>query len=285
MSVVLAKQLSTIILSSDSRQFYRQLSIGTAKPTQEEQGGIQHYFIDSHDLSDELNSGRFEQEALGVLEREFQSHDEIILTGGSGMFSDALCYGLDDLPASQELKDELINIHRTSGLEPLLEELKSADPEYYAQVDKSNPARIIRALEVIRLSGKKYSELRVNKTAIRPFVIRRFVIDIPRELLYQRINERVDQMFEAGLIEEAKSVYHLRHLKSLNTVGYKELFAYFDGSVSLEEAKNQIKQNSRRYAKRQLTWFRRHSESIWIPFADSQAMKESILAELNAKLE
>lgn len=203
------------------------------------------------------------------------------------MFTDAVCLGLDPLPASETIKNDLIETHQKQGLEPLLNELKESDPEYYSQVDKSNPARIIRALEVIRLTGKPYSTLRTGNQTKRPFDIKRFVIDVPRELLYERINKRVDLMIGNGLIEEARSVHHLKGLKSLNTVGYSELFDYFEDKSSLDEAIELIKRNTRRYAKRQLTWFRRHPEAIWIPFNVNESMKQSILQFLadSSKLE
>ncbi len=286
LSIALAKVFSTVILSSDSRQFYKEISIGTAKPSIKEQAGIKHYFIDSHNLSDELSSGQYEKEALEVLDQEFKTHDKVILVGGSGMFTDAVCYGLDNIPHSPELREEITHQFEENGLSDLLQELKASDPEYFAEVDQSNPARIIRAIEVIRLTGKKYSEQRNEERKSRPFEVIRFVIDMDREQLYERINVRVDQMIEAGLLDEVKSVFSYRNLQSLNTVGYKELFAYLDGQCSLEEAIDQIKQNTRRYAKRQLTWFRRNESSHWIDYAETSKMVDSIVAIVeNSNLE
>jgi len=276
-SVALAKQLKTVILSADSRQFYKEIAIGTAKPSLEEQNGVKHYFIDSHTLKDEVSSAQFEKEALFILEKEFQQHDRIILTGGSGMFIDALCIGLDKIPSSKELREKIQQEYEENGLLPLTNELKKKDPEYYETVDLQNPMRIIRAIEAIRLSNEKYSDLRKRKPSPRPFDVIRFVLQHPREKLYQRINERVDIMLEKGLIAEAQNVQHMRKLSSLNTVGYKELFDYFDGNISLNQAVDSIKQNSRRYAKRQLTWFKRHKESTWIEYSTQEKVVEEIL--------
>ena len=279
-SVALATQLQTVILSADSRQFYTEIAIGTAKPSLAEQKGIKHYFIDSHSLKDEVSSAQFEKEALLILEKEFQQHDRIVLTGGSGMFIDALCIGLDKIPSSKELREKIQLEYDANGLIPLTNELKEKDPEYYNIVDLKNPMRIIRAIEAIRLSNEKYSDLRKRKPTPRPFDVIRFVLQHPRENLYKRINERVDIMLEKGLIAEAQNVQHLRQLSSLNTVGYKELFDYFDGNISLNQAVDSIKQNSRRYAKRQLTWFKRHKESTWIEYTTEEKVVEKIVNQL-----
>ena len=240
------------------------MAIGTAKPSEAEQDGIRHYFIDSHNLTDAVTAASYEKEALEVLEREFRRHDTIILTGGSGMFISALCSGLDKIPGSGSLREELNAEVKQNGLGNLLAELKSFDPKFYDEVDRENPVRVIRAIEAIRLTGKKYSELRLGQKQERFFSSLHFVIDLPRELLYERINRRVDLMMEAGLLDEAASLKPYRHLQALNTVGYKEMFAYFDGKCSLEEAQEQIRQNTRRYAKRQLTWFRREQGAYWL---------------------
>ena len=213
-----------------------------------------------------------------MLAEEFKHKDIIVLTGGSGMFIDALCIGLDNIPSSSELRDTIQEEYNENGLAPLLIELQEKDPEYYAQVDRDNAMRIIRAIEAIRLTGKKYSEIRLAKPSPRPFEVHRFVINHEREILYDRINRRVDIMMDEGLLDEVKSVHHLRHLSSLNTVGYKEIFTYLDGHCSLDEAIEKIKQNTRRYAKRQLTWFRRHPEAHWLYFADTNEMVDEILS-------
>ncbi len=276
LSVALATYFNSCVISADSRQFYKEISIGTAKPTVDEMKGIPHYFIDSHPLIDEVSAAQFEREALQHLEELFQKHDVIILTGGSGMFVDALCDGLDNIPTSREIRDELQQQVDQGNLEMLLEELKEKDPTYFEQVDRKNPVRVIRAVEVIRLTGLPYSELRKSKPKKRPFDVQRFVIEHDREFLYDRINLRVDLMMEAGLLEEVKSVIPFRHLSSMNTVGYKELFNYLDGNCTLEEAVSMIKQNSRRYAKRQITWLKRNPNAHWIPFTATEQMAEQI---------
>tara|TARA_B110000285_G_scaffold151345_1_gene168941 strand:+ start:2406 stop:3266 length:861 start_codon:yes stop_codon:yes gene_type:complete len=264
--VQLAKHFETCILSADSRQFYKEIAIGTAKPSLEEQEGIKHYFVDSHNLDDEVTSAQYEKEALSILQDEFKSKEIIILTGGSGMFIDALCIGLDNIPSSKETKETIQAEYDANGVTPLLNELKTSDLEYFNAVDQKNIPRIIRAIEVIRLTGKTYSELRKAKPKARPFKIHRFVLNHERQILYERINKRVDIMIQEGIIEEARSVEHLKHLTSLNTVGYKELFSFFNGEITEDRAIELIKQNSRRYAKRQITWFKRHPESKWIDF-------------------
>lgn len=273
----MAKHFSTVILSADSRQFYKETAIGTAKPSLEEQDGVKHYFIDSHSIEEPLTAADFEKEALAVLENEFQKHDVIILVGGSGMFISALCDGLDEIPNDVVLRDKLTQEVQEKGLDFLLEELKEKDLTYYEQVDKSNTVRVIRAIEAIRLSGQKYSEMRLKSVKKRKFECIRFVIDLPRETLYERINKRVDLMFEAGLLDEVKALVPHQHLQSLNTVGYKELFSYFKGEISLEEAKDLIKQNSRRYAKRQLTWFRRDKKATWLKTQTIQEQVKEVL--------
>jgi tRNA dimethylallyltransferase len=283
LSIALAKHYNTCILSADSRQFYKELSIGTAKPGSEEQDGVHHFFIDSHSIEDEVSSARFAKEALEVLEREFKTKDVIILVGGSGMFIDALCIGLDSIPSSPELRAQIQQEYESNGLPPLLDELKQNDEKYYVEVDQQNPMRIIRAIEVIRLTGKPFSSQRTSVAQNRPFKTHRFVIQHDRERLYERINLRVDLMMEAGLLSEVESVIQHRKHTSLNTVGYKELFEYLDGDISLEHAIELIKRNSRRYAKRQLTWFKRHPEAIWIDYAENSIMVDKIVTEMDGK--
>ena len=281
LAIELAKHFQTVIVSADSRQFYKEMSIGTAKPNIEEQAGIKHYFIDSHSIQKPLTAADYEKEALEVLKAEFLQHDYIILVGGSGMFIDALCKGLDPIPSNIELRDELTNEFKLSGLENLCRELKEKDPEYFSQVDQKNPARIIRAIEAIRLSGKTYSELRTKKPAQREFESFSFVIDLPREVLYNRINQRVEIMFDKGLLEEAQKLIPYQDLQSLNTVGYSELFSYFKGEIDLETAKEQIKQNSRRYAKRQLTWFKRDEKAQWLKSSNLIDQMKEVLRKMD----
>jgi tRNA dimethylallyltransferase len=277
LAVELALHFKTIVLSADSRQFYQEMAIGTAKPSLAEQKGVKHYFIDSHQIKDQITSAQFEKEALTILENEFKKHGVIILVGGSGMFINALCDGLDDIPSDKDLRDELSDEVKKDGLVALLSELQIKDPEYFAQVDQQNPVRLIRAIEAIRLSGKKYSELRAKSSATRPFAIQKFVIDLPREILYQRINQRVNLMMEKGLLEEVKSLLPYRNLQSLNTVGYSELFAYLDGEIALPEAIDLIKQNTRRYAKRQLTWFRKDDSNHWLKAQTTEEQVSEII--------
>lgn len=272
---------STVILSADSRQFYKEIAVGTAKPSLDEQEGIPHYFIDSHSIEEEFTAAQFEKAANEVLEKEFKLHDQLVLVGGSGMFIDALCYGLDEIPADKALREALTVELEEKGLTALLNELKAKDPEFYEQVDQKNPVRVLRAIEVIRLTGKTFTEMRKATRKQHPFEIVRFIIDHEREKLYQRINLRVDLMMENGLLEEVKSVYSKKHLNSLRTVGYSELFDFLDNKIKLTEAVELIKQNSRRYAKRQLTWFRKHTEAHLIPFDTTDQMLLKVLNQLD----
>lgn len=282
LSVALAKEWNTAVISADSRQFYKEMSIGTAKPSQEEMQGIPHFFIDSHSIQDEVNSSRFAREAEALIHKLFQQHDKIILTGGSGMFIDALCFGLDDIPHEKVIQEQLNQEYLENGIQPLLNELEQKDLVYYNQVDKNNPVRILRALEVIRITGLPYSSLRKGTKKQHDFSIRYFVIDAPREILYERINLRVEKMIENGLEEEAKSLLPYRKLKPLVTVGYTEWFNYFDGKTDKETCIDLIKQNSRRYAKRQTTWFKRNENVIRIPFGTTNEMKERIILLLQS---
>lgn len=280
LSIALAKEWNTVVLSADSRQFYKEMNIGTAKPVTEEMQGVPHYFIDSHTIEDEVNSARFAHEAEILLTSLFRQHDRIILTGGSGMFMDALCFGLDDIPHDVRVQEQLNNEFERNGLFPLLHELEQKDSEYYTIVDKNNPVRIIRALEVIRITGFPYSTFRKGKKKKNDFEVRYFVLDVPREVLYNRINLRVDEMIQSGLEEEARSLFPYRHLKPLATVGYSEWFRYFNGEIDRNRCIELIKQNSRRYAKRQITWFKRNESATWIPFSTTEVMKQEILLQL-----
>lgn len=277
LSVTLAKEWNTVVLSADSRQFYKEMSIGTAKPSQEEMQDIPHYFIDSHSIDDEVNAARFAIEAEALLENLFRQYDKIILTGGSGMFIDALCFGLDDIPHDKTIQEQLNRELDQNGLQHLLDELQEKDPDFYARVDRNNPVRVIRALEAIRITGLPYSALRKGETKKKKYLIRYFVLDVPRDVLYERINLRVDQMIQRGLEEEARSLLPYKHLKPLATVGYSEWFRYFDGETDKETCIGLIKQNSRRYAKRQITWFKRNEKAILIPFGETEEMKKMVL--------
>lgn len=280
LSIALAKEWDTVVLSADSRQFYKEMSIGTAKPATDEMQGVPHYFIDSHTIEDEVNAARFAYEAELLLTSLFRQHDRIILTGGSGMFIDALCFGLDDIPHDASIQEQLNSEFERNGLSPLLNELEQQDSGYYKIVDKNNPVRIIRALEVIRITGLPYSTFRKGKKKKNDFEVRYFVLDVPRDVLYNRINLRVDEMIRSGLEEEAQSLFPYKHLKPLATVGYSEWFRYFNGEIDRNTCIELIKQNSRRYAKRQITWFKRTESAVWIPFSTTEAMKQEILLQL-----
>jgi tRNA dimethylallyltransferase len=280
LAIALAKTLETSIISADSRQFYKEMSIGTAKPSLQEQDGIKHFFIDSHSISSPVTAADFEKEALLILEKEFKNHSNIILVGGSGMFIDALCQGLDDIPHDENLRNQLTLEVEKNGLSKLLQELEKKDVSYYDLVDKHNSVRIIRAIEAIRLSGKTFTELRKKQAKERFFETHRYVIDLPREKLYERINLRAAHMFENGLIQEVEKLKEFRHLQSLNTVGYKEVFSYLDGEISLERAIELVQQNSRNYAKRQVTWFKRNESTIFLKSQSTEEQTKEILENL-----
>ena len=265
LAVEIAKHFGAPIISTDSRQMYRGMAIGTAQPTKEELAAVKHYFIADRPITEPISAGEYEREALALLDKLFEEHPFVIAVGGSGLYVDALCYGFDELPtADEELRATLTARLASEGLESLVEELHKLDPEYWEVVDRSNPARVMRALEVCLASGKPYSAQRSGKRSERPFRMVRIGVDMPRDVLYDRINRRVDMMMEAGLVAEARAVWPHKHLNALQTVGYKELFDYFEGNCTLDEAVELIKRNSRRYAKRQLTWFRRHEQTHWL---------------------
>ena len=256
LSIELAKHYSCPIISADSRQFYKEMSIGTAKPSVEEMQGITHYFIDNISIHDTYNVGQYDRDAIECIEHLFKEHDTLLLVGGSGLYINAVINGVDEfeeIPA--EIREQLIKDFEEKGLSFLQEELKSKDAVYYNQVDLNNPQRMMRALEVCIHTQKPYSSFRKKEKKERSFNTINLLINTEREVLYQRINKRVDKMMNQGLLEEVKSLYPNKHLNALNTGGYKELYDFMDGKITLEEAVNLIKQNSRRYAKRQLTWF------------------------------
>ena len=281
LAVTLARHYSAPIISTDSRQFYRGLPIGTAQPTAEELSLAEHHFIADREVDDDFNSGRYEQEALARLDELFERHDVVVAVGGSGLYIQALCEGMDNLPeANEELRQSLKQRLESEGIEPLFEELRRLDPDYAEAVDRHNPARIMRALEVCITSGKPYSHQRKGERQQRPFRIVKIGTDLPRDVLYERINLRVDMMISEGLEAEARAMLPKRELNSLQTVGYREMFDYFDGRCSLDEAIELIKRNSRRYAKRQMTWFRRDAEIAWFSPHDI----EPIISHIDAKI-
>ena len=264
LSVELARHYSAPIISTDSRQFYRGMAIGTAQPTTEELAAAKHYFIADREPEDDYNCGKYESDALALLDKLFAENEYVVAVGGSGLYIQALCSGMDALPeANEELRKELTARLNNEGLAPLAEELRRFDPEYAATADMQNPSRVMRALEVCITSGRPYSEQRHGTTAERSFNIVKIGVDMPRDILYDRINRRVDMMIADGLIEEARTMLPKRELNALQTVGYREMFDYFDGKITLDEAIELIKRNSRRYAKRQMTWFRRDTEIGW----------------------
>lgn len=264
LSVQLAKHFKTEIISADSRQFYREMSIGTAKPTREEQEGVPHHFVDSHAVTQEFNAGAYEQEVLLLLEKLYHHSNIVVLTGGSGLYIRAVTDGMDEMPeADLHVRENLQQQLQEQGLPLLLKQLEQLDPLYYSQVDKANPQRVVRALEVCLASGRPYSTFRKSGKQQRPFHIIRVGLTRNREELYQRIDKRMDSMLEQGLLTEASALYPYRHHNALQTVGYKEIFDYLDGAYDWEEAVRLLKRNSRRYAKRQLTWFHKYPDYAW----------------------
>ncbi|CAM4150593.1 tRNA dimethylallyltransferase [Pedobacter westerhofensis] len=264
LAIELARHLSTEIISADSRQFFREISIGTAKPSPEELAAAKHYFIDSHSITTFFSTGDFEKQALEVLAGIFAKNNTAIMVGGSGLYLDAVTKGLDELPdTDMQIREELNALFRIEGLEPIKERLAAADPEYYAKVDQFNPQRMIRGLEFFLSTGKKVSAFLTNSKKERPFNIIKIGLNLDRDLLYQRINHRVDLMLAEGLLDEVKGVTQYRDYNALKTVGYAELFDYLDGTLTYEAAVDKIKQNTRRFAKRQLTWFRRDKDIQW----------------------
>lgn len=264
-AIQLAKQLDTVILNADSRQFYKEMSIGTAVPTPEELREVKHYFIHNISIFDDYDVATYEQQAMRLLEKLFAKHDQVILTGGSGLFIDAVCNGIDTMPdVSQETRQRVAKLFEEQGLEGLQAEVQLHDPEYWAVVDQKNPRRLQRALEVCYQTGQTFTSFRVKKAPSRDFNIVKYALLWDKQELYNRINHRVEMMMAQGLVDEARRLYPYRRFNALNTVGYKELFDYFDGNCTLEEAVEQIKLNTRHYAKRQMTWLRKDSEYIWI---------------------
>lgn len=281
LTIKLAQSLKTEILSADSRQFYREMLIGTARPHEDELRLVPHHFTGHISIKDEYNAYRFESEALNLLSKLFVDHQVVILTGGSGLYINAVRHGIDDLPdPDSTLREELKTIYAHDGIESLRSKLRLMDPVYYSEVDIANPKRVLRALEVCISTGRPYSELRKKKPKDRDFEVIMIGLTREKEDLDKRINERVDRMMEEGLLEEVKNLVPFRHLNALNTVGYKELFSYFDGTISLESAVENIKTHSRRYAKRQMTWFRKEKAMTWF-HPDDNRILEFINKELS----
>ena len=264
LAIELAGHFKTEIISADSRQFYKEMEIGTAKPGMHELKSATHHFISSHSIIDEFSVGQFETQALHILDQIFKTSDNAIMVGGSGLYLQAVCEGFDNIPsADPSIRKNLNDLLEKEGIKILQERLKRADREYYDKVDLNNPQRIIRALEVWESTGKSFSSYRINNHKQRPFNIIKIGLNIGRDELYSRINNRVDSMMQNGLLEEVKSLHLHKQLNALKTVGYTELFDHLSGLISLEDAIEKIKQNTRRFAKRQLTWFRRQKDIEW----------------------
>jgi len=264
-AIQVAQHYNTVVLSADSRQFYREMSIGTAKPNAEELAAVKHYFIDSHSIQENFSVGDFEKQALALLDELFKEYDVIVMAGGSGLYVKAVCEGFDNLPVAEPGVRHKLNQDFTElGIRHLQERVKEVDPDYYEQVDIHNPQRLIRALEVFETTGKPISYYRKSTVNERPFNILKIGLNLPRDILYQQINYRVDKMVDLGLLDEVRSLIPQRNLNALNTVGYSELFDHFDGKINLESALELIKQNTRHFAKRQLTWFRKDKDIHWL---------------------
>ena len=272
------------VINADSRQIYRGIPIGTATPTQEQQARVKHEMVEMLDIGEYYNASMFENDVLSLLEEHFKTHDLALMSGGSMMYIDAVCDGMGDLPTvSDEERTEMKRRYAEEGLESLCEELRQLDPEYYEIVDKKNYRRVIHALEIIHTTGCTFTSLRTGEKKERPFNIVKIGLNRDRNELYDRINKRVDAMMNDGLLDEAKRWYAQREFQSLNTVGYKELFSYFDGQWSLEEAVERIKGNTRRYCRKQLTWFKRDESIRWFNLSDNNPSDGSSSSDYNIK--
>jgi tRNA dimethylallyltransferase len=280
-AIKLAKAFDAEIISADSRQFYKELSIGTAAPTAEELAQVKHHFVHNLSIEDKYDVADYERDVLDFLKQYFKTKNIAIMTGGSGLFIDAVCNGLDEMPdISEEVRNRVSKMFETDGLEGLQKEVERVDNEYFQVVDKQNPRRLQRALEVYYQTGKPYSTFRQRNVAKRDFDIVKLAILWDRDKLIERINLRVDMMMRQGLLDEVKSVYPKRYLNSLNTVGYKELFDYLDGKCTLEQAVEQIKINTRQYAKRQMTWLRKNNDYQWFTIDEVDEIIENLMLEL-----
>lgn len=265
LAVEVAKAIGTEIISADSRQIFKEIPIGTAAPSEEERAAVPHYFVATHSLTDYYSAADFESDVISLLERKWREHDVMVMAGGSMMYVDAVINGIDDIPSiSDENRRRAMAVYENGGLQQLRLDVLELDPEYYRQVDLNNHKRLIHALEIMYESGKKYSALRTGQSRKRDFRVLKFALNLPREVLFDRINRRVETMIDAGLEAEARAVYDMRHLNSLNTVGYKEMFEYFDGKMDRATAIARICKNTRVYAKKQLTWLKKDDSVIWL---------------------
>ena len=283
--VKIAKLLDTEVVSADSRQFYRELAIGTAKPTIQEMDGVKHHFVNSHSIQDYYSVGDFERDCLAVLEEIFQKKDVAILTGGSGMFIKMITDGIDEMPeVDLTLRQNLAQRLENEGLEALANELKQLDPIYYEEVDIHNTQRVLRALEVCMATGKPFSSFRKNQKVERPFQMIKIALERPREELYTRIDKRMDMMLASGLEAEAKSVMDFREHYALKTVGYREIYEYLDGEYDRDEMVRLLKRNSRRYAKRQMTWFKNQDEFYWFDAKNEEKIIDFVKSCLQSSI-
>ncbi len=279
LSIEIAKRLETEIISCDSRQFYKELKIGTSPPSREQLKEINHHFIHNKSIHDKYNVGMYEKDAINLINNLFKENEIIILVGGSGLYADSILYGIDDFPEiPSNIRNKIISEYESGGIEVIQNKLKRLDTKYYEEVDLSNSARIIRALEIIEFTGNKFSSLRTNKQKNRIFQSHVIVVECEREKLYTRINNRVDKMIKEGLEKEVLSLKDFKELNTLNTVGYKEFFNYFDNKISYNDTINKIKQNTRNYAKRQITWLKKYKKSIKVYYKQEV---DSIINELN----
>ncbi|MBD3748110.1 MAG: tRNA (adenosine(37)-N6)-dimethylallyltransferase MiaA [Sphingobacteriales bacterium] len=286
LAIEIAQHYQTEIISADSRQFFKEMSIGTAKPHPIELAAAKHHFIGSHSIHDEINVGNFEKEALEKINELFKTHDVLVMVGGSGLYINAVLYGFDEIPkADEKLREKLNQKLKTEGIISLQNQLEILDPTYYQEVDIHNPQRVIRALEVCIATGKPFSSFRKTTLKNRPFNSILIGLDMEREKLYDRINQRVDLMMQQGLLDEVKSLEKYQHLNALKTVGYSEIFNYLNGEWTLEQAIDKIKQNTRNFAKRQLTWFRKNKDIIWLNPTDPTVLQKiaTQLHELSQK--
>lgn len=279
-----AKSLGIPVINADSRQIYKELPIGTAAPTQSQQQEVKHYFVGTHELDEYFSASIYEESVMQLLGKLYEKSDVALISGGSMMYIDAVCNGIDEIPTvDDETRTTLLCEYENNGLDPLLAELERLDPEYYAIVDHKNPRRIIHALEICRMTGKTYTSLRTQEKKKRPFKIVKIGLVRPREELFERINKRTLQMIDEGMIDEARRVYPRRGLNSLNTVGYKELFKYFDGTFTLDEAISRIQKNTRVYCKKQLTWFKRDDEINWFHPSEKDKILKLIHTSIQGK--
>lgn len=281
LSLRLAERYGSPILNCDSRQVYRHIPIGTAAPTEEQQARVPHYFVGTRELEEDYNAGQYERDALALMARLFESHDILVMTGGSMLYADAVCFGLDDLPAvPEQIRREVQTHYEENGIAWLQSEVQRLDPDYWTEVDRSNPARLAHCVEMSLATGRPYSSLRTHTRKERPFRVVKIGLERPREQLYARIDARVLQMLADGLEDEAKAVYPKRALNSLQTVGFRELFGYLDGAYDLPRAVELIQRNTRHYAKRQMTWFRRDKEIYWLDANDDYEKNSSVIDDM-----